>query len=254
MNKFIQKAIVLNQESNYKINDFPEDLIQFFKGLRTKFRISLTLMLYTKGSSSLSEICKNLNVKSGYLVNQLKILELSGIVQNFIEKRSNTKQYSFYEITEYGFRLLEGIIKCYRLLRFEKILWKDNYYKNKIVINELELLFKGLSNRFRIELLLHLYKGGALSFSNIVNMTKKEKSSITKHLKKLEICGLIQNFLKKSNDTSDYSFYEVTEFGSEIITNLIHRYNEYYQLLPIEEKKHRFNKKYSEAESKIYFI
>ncbi|MHA1321365.1 MAG: ArsR/SmtB family transcription factor [Candidatus Helarchaeota archaeon] len=166
-------------------------------------------------------------MKSGYLVSQLKVLELAGIVQNFIEKKRNSNQFSFYEITSYGIKLLEGIFKCYNLVKFEKSSWKDVISND--LINELELLFKGLSNKFRIELLLALYKEGALSFSNIVERTKKDKSSITKHLKKLEVGGLIQNFLKKMDDSDEYSFYEITKFGSKVIINLITSFNQYYQ-------------------------
>ncbi|MFX1296283.1 MAG: hypothetical protein ACFFD2_15710 [Promethearchaeota archaeon] len=226
------------QNLNSFFDNFPEDLFVFFRGLRTKFRTNLALLLLAKGPFSLSGIAKSKNIKSGYLVSQLKELELSGIVQNYIEKRDNVKHYLFYEITSYGARILNVIIKCFsHLPEFkDQLSQEEDLSENEKLSNELELLFKGLSNKFRIGLLLYLYNIDAQSFSNIFKIFKKEKSSITTHLKKLEICGLIQNYFKKS-DTRDYSFYEITKFGYEIISELISGHNTYYRLNSIQVKE-----------------
>ena len=213
------------------IKKFPADLLQFFKSLRTKFRFNLTTLLLDEGSFSLSEIAKKNNVKSGYLVSQLKILELSGIIQNYIEKKDYTAQYSFYEITDYGAKILKEILKYRKFLNFErKLILKDDKSRKNQLYNELESFLKALSNKFRINLLLYLFEKDSISFSQIVEITKKEKSSVTNHLKKLELCGLIQNFLKRSEKTSDYSFYKITKLGIESINGLISSYNSYFQL------------------------
>ena len=48
------------------------------------------------------------------------------------------------------------------------------------------------------------------------------------HLKKLELNGIVQNFLQRKEGTNDYSFYEITKYGEKIIRDLISSYNEFH--------------------------
>lgn len=109
-----------------------------------------------------------------------------------------------------------------------KINFED--YLNQIP-NEFEFALKGIGNKFRLALSILLIDHGPLSFSNIAKITGREKSLIGNHLKKLELGGIIQNFLQKKEDTNEYSFYEITEYGKNIVSNLILCYNSYYSKL-----------------------
>ena len=94
-----------------------------------------------------------------------------------------------------------------------KINFKD--YLNQIP-NEFEFALKGIGNKFRLALSILLVDNGPLSFSNIAKITGKEKSLIGNHIKKLELGGIVQNFLQKKEDTNEYSFYEITEKGAAL--------------------------------------
>ncbi|MHA1490933.1 MAG: winged helix-turn-helix domain-containing protein, partial [Promethearchaeota archaeon] len=69
----------------------------------------------------------------------------------------------------------------------------------KSVPDDFELILKGLSNKFRFALTLLFLDKGNLSFSEIVSITNRSKSLIASHLKKLELGGILQNFLKKES-------------------------------------------------------
>ncbi len=116
-----------------------------------------------------------------------------------------------------------------------KFNFKD--YLNQIP-NEFEFALKSIGNKFRLALSILLIDHGPLSFSNIAKITGKEKSLIGNHIKKLEFGGIIQNFLQKKEDTNEYSFYEITEYGKNIVSNLILNFNTYYSKLEhnIEER------------------
>ncbi|MHA1490932.1 MAG: hypothetical protein ACTSRI_14960 [Promethearchaeota archaeon] len=103
----------------------------------------------------------------------------------------------------------------------------QNYLKN--IPEDFELLIKGLGNKFRISLSLLLLEKGDLSLSGISKYTKRENSVLLNHIKKLELAGVIQNYLQKREGTNEYSFYKLTKYGKKIITGLIASYNSYFR-------------------------
>jgi len=109
-----------------------------------------------------------------------------------------------------------------------KINFKD--YLNQIP-NVFEFALKSIGNKFRLALSILLIDHGPLSFSNIAKITGKEKSLVGNHIKKLELGGILQNFLQKKEDTNEYSFYKITEYGKNIVSNLILNFNTYYSKL-----------------------
>lgn len=209
----------------------PKDFEFLIKSLGNKFRFKLSLLLMEKGSLSLSKIVKYVNKSNSTVLNHIRKLELAGIVQNYLKNIKETKEFSFYKITSYGKDIITDFLKRYNSY-YEKIANNLNFiqfdYKEKIP-KDFEALLKGISNKFRYALVLLLMDKGSLSFSNIVRVTNKEKSLITNHIKKLEFCGLIQNFLRKNETTNEYSFYEMTNYGKKIITKLTQSYNNYYR-------------------------
>ena len=211
------------------LTKIPEDFELLLKALCHRSRIIITLLLLENESLSLSKMVKSLNLENSLALNHINKLELAGIVQNYLMKSETSREYSFYELTKYGKKVISELIENY-----------NNYFKNilndfkKIAINdkikiplELELALKGVSNKIRFALSLILIEKGPLSFSEITNLLNKEKSSIANHLTKLVEGGVIQNYLKKKPNSKEYSFYEITKFGEKIVSGLIKSYNDY---------------------------
>ncbi|TXT59988.1 MAG: hypothetical protein BAJALOKI1v1_1340011 [Promethearchaeota archaeon] len=73
-------------------------------------------------------------------------------------------------------------------------------------------------------------KKGPLSFSNISERFKKDTSYITTHIKKLELSGIIQNFIKKSDERREYCFYEIRDYGNKILSDFLTNYAKYYNI------------------------
>ena len=82
------------------------------------------------------------------------------------------------------------------------------------------------SNKVRYALSLLLIDKGPLSFSEITKILKMEKSSISNHLKILETGGILQNYLEKNENTREYSYYKITEYGKKLVISLQYSYNE----------------------------
>ena len=230
-------------------NKIPEDFGFLLKGLGNKFRFKLSLLLMENGSLSLSRIVKFVNKSNSVVINHIRKLELAGIVQNYLKKTEKIKEYSFYKLTEYGNAIITNLIKSYNdyyektIITGHKILFSSK----KEIPKDFEMLLKGISNRFRYALSMLLEEKGPLSFSKIAQITLKEKSLINNHLKKLEISGIIQKFLEKTDVTNDYSFYKITSYGNKIITDLIQTYNDYYENIIIKEEKSEIIKESFEA-------
>ena len=191
------------------LTQIPEDFELLLKALGHRSRIIIALLLLENEALSLSKIVKYLKQENSLALNHINKLELAGIVQNYLKKSETTREYSFYELTKYGKKIISELIENYNSY-FKNILnnLKKIVVKDKLEIpKELELALKGLSNNIRFALSLIFIEKGPLSFTEITNLLNKEKSSISNHLKKLESGGVIQNYLKKKKDSSDYYFY-----------------------------------------------
>ncbi len=211
------------------LNKFPEDFELFLKGLGNNFRLSLALLLLENGNLSLKKITDYTKKSNSSVLNHLKKLELGGIVQNFLKKSEETNEYSFYELTKFGKRIIYTL-----LAKYNKFLL--NYPQQSITLsipnlkksqNDLEFTFKSLANKFRFCLALYLIEEGPFSFSEVVKLTNRKKSLIASHLKKLELGGIIQNYFRKNEKKGEYSFYESTNYGTRIITYLSSNFPHY---------------------------
>ncbi|MBD3214539.1 MAG: hypothetical protein GF311_18145 [Candidatus Lokiarchaeota archaeon] len=127
--------------------------------------------------------------------------------------------------------------------RFEKIL--------KSIPDDFEELLKALGNKFRFKLGLLIFFNNPLSFAEIVKQFNKDSSYIYNHIKKLELAGIIQNFIRKSNESRKYSFYEITEYGKTILSQFIVDFNKYYK---ININSNNWNLFYKNTKSELDFF
>ena len=219
-----------NDFKNY-LGQIPEDFELLIKAMGNIFRFKLILLLLEKEKLSFSKIANQLNRKNSLILNHLKKLEIAGIVQNYLQRNKNTKEFSFYELTKYGYKIINDLIKSYNsyFSKFQDESKERRIEYQKEIPRDFELTLKALSNKYRFALSLYLIDEGDLSFSEIVLNLKKNKSSISSHLTKLELGGIIQNYLEKKDISNNYSFYQITNYGKKFVLDLINSYNDYYK-------------------------
>jgi len=217
--------------SDRYFEELPEDFELLLEALGSEIRFMISVILIEEGDLSFSKITALINKEKSNVLNHLKKLELGGIIQNYIKKSEISREFSFYQITKYGNKIIKELISFY-----------NNYYKridnsNKMMLSnkkeipeEFVYLLKAISNEFRFKLALLLLKKVRLSFSEITHLTQIDNSLVKSHLNKLEIGGIIKNYFEKSAATKEYSFYTLTNFGKELVLNLIESYNNYYSV------------------------
>ncbi|MHA1370259.1 MAG: ArsR/SmtB family transcription factor [Promethearchaeota archaeon] len=220
----------MSEKFNSILAEIPENLYNLIKSLKNEFRLRLIGLLIKNGALSLSAIKRLMEKENGYILSHIKIMEIHGAIQNFMQRKDGMREYSFYKSTDIINLILEDLInkyyKFYGACKTFSISGGDAMDDD--VFNDLLKIFKALSNKTRFAIVLLLLDRGALSFSAIVRATGRSKNSVSKHLKMLELCGFIQNFFKKEVDSNEYSFYELTKFGRALITQIIESYNRYY--------------------------
>jgi len=89
---------------------------------------------------------------------------------------------------------------------------------------ELRRAVDALNDDIRLAIFFVLFKYGELSFSQIIkelDIPQEYSSKLTYHLKKLQKGALIKNEYVKKENTGVYSFYDITEFGEELVMSLI---------------------------------
>ena len=81
-----------------------------------------------------------------------------------------------------------------------------------------------LNDDFRLAIFFVLLKNGNISFTQIMNeleIPRKASSVLSHHLKILEKGALIKNEYAKKEGTDSHSFYDLTEFGEDILNGLM---------------------------------
>ena len=76
---------------------------------RVILAILLTRKKYT--FTQLEQSVKNVNISKQNLSHHLKKLEEAGLLENILMKDENSKFYSYYQITDYGYDLIDYINK-----------------------------------------------------------------------------------------------------------------------------------------------
>lgn len=100
---------------------------------------------------------------------------------------------------------------------------KIEEYANEMPF-ELRRAVDALNDDIRLAIFFVLLKYGEMPFSQIMKeleIPSKYSSKLTYHIKKLEKGALIKNEYTKKEGIDSYSFYDVTEFGDDLLKGLI---------------------------------
>ncbi len=100
---------------------------------------------------------------------------------------------------------------------------KIEEYANEMP-SELRRAIEALNDDIRRAIFFVLLKHGDLSFSQIMaelEIPRKDSSILSHHLKILEKGALIKNDYAKKKGVDSHSFYDITEFGEDILNGLM---------------------------------
>lgn len=89
---------------------------------------------------------------------------------------------------------------------------------------ELRKAIEALNDDFRLAIFFVLLKNGNISFTQIMNeleIPRKDSSILSHHLKILEKGSIIKNEYAKKEGEDSHSFYDLTEFGEDILNGLM---------------------------------
>ena len=87
--------------------------------------------------------------------------------------------------------------------------------------NPVVAVIEALDSSERRQILVELEEKGSLSYSEILQRTGLSKGTLNYHLKKLATAGMTRNFIQAENVEHYSSYYEVSEFGRNVIENLL---------------------------------
>lgn len=91
------------------VKDFPEELTQPIKALTDETRRKILLSLLEKDAISYSQIQNVFQIKKGTLNHHLHILVSAGLVRNFSIRTPGNPYNSYYTITDFGRKFIEGL-------------------------------------------------------------------------------------------------------------------------------------------------
>jgi DNA-binding transcriptional ArsR family regulator len=86
--------------------------------------------------------------------------------------------------------------------------------------NPVVAVVEALASNERRRILIELEEKMRLSYSEILQRTGQSKGALNYHLKQLAAAGMIRNFIDGNMEPYS-SYYEVSEFGRNLIENLL---------------------------------
>ena len=89
--------------------DFPEEIVLPIKALSDDTRRRIILALTAKSEFSYSEILDQFELKKGTLTHHIHHLISSGLIRNFTKNIPTTRHTSYYELTDFGCRFINGL-------------------------------------------------------------------------------------------------------------------------------------------------
>jgi len=107
----------MGTSSNKKIkeyaNEMPLELRRAIEAINDDFRLAVFFVLLKHGEMSFSQIMAELEIPrkdSSILSHHLKILEKGALIKNEFAKKEGMDSHSFYNLTDYGEDVLNGLM------------------------------------------------------------------------------------------------------------------------------------------------
>jgi len=99
----------------YQQRDFAKPIVTAIEALDSEQRRRILIDLEEAGSLSYSEILQRTGLNKGTLNYHLKKkLVASGLVRNFLREQGAPFYTSYYEVSEFGRRLIEGLLSAFK--------------------------------------------------------------------------------------------------------------------------------------------
>ena len=212
----------------------PDHFLSVLKVFGNKTRIGIILELMHEDRQPYSRLLKSSQGTGGNVHNHIKKIELAGIIQNYIQKIPNIKEFSFFKLTDLGRMFAITIIKWY-----ENNFQSENVDRSPLNIpDEVISHCKSLNSKVRLALTI-LLKDGDLTFTQIKESGSVKKSQIAVELKKLERAGIVRNYYQKKEDSTEFSFYALTMIGDAFLTQMVGNYRKFF--MGSEERSNNIN-------------
>lgn len=211
-------------------NAIPDLIEMFLKALSHKIRLSIYMNIISKGELSFTFLIRELKIEKSAFYHHIKKLEIAGVVQNYYRDTPDSREYSYYKITQYGRLVINNLILTHY---HESNTNKHSYERLMADSDDFISKIKAISNKKRMAIGLYLKENmmenesDSLSFSALLKFCGVEKSVLTSYVKNLTRNGIVENYFQKSN-SADYSFYKLTEIGDDLLNSIIGSYNEYF--------------------------
>ena len=101
---------MLEQIKKMKKKEFPLEIKRVLSALSQENRQNIVMFLIYNNKMSFSDLMKNTNLNSSTLSFHLKTLMQASLIDNLYIKSDNPdKEYSYYELTEFGKDFLHSI-------------------------------------------------------------------------------------------------------------------------------------------------
>jgi DNA-binding transcriptional ArsR family regulator len=98
----------------YQQRDFAKPIVATIEALNSEQRRRILIDLEEAGSLSYSEILQRTGLDKGTLNYHLKKLVASGLVRNFLREQGVSFYTSYYEVSEFGRHLIEGLLNAFK--------------------------------------------------------------------------------------------------------------------------------------------
>jgi len=98
----------------YRQRDFAKPIVVTIEALDSEQRRRILIDLEEAGSLSYSEILQRTGLDKGTLNYHLKKLVAAGLVRNFLRERGASFYTSYYEVSEFGRHLIEGLLSAFK--------------------------------------------------------------------------------------------------------------------------------------------
>ncbi len=83
------------------------------EALSSQLRRAVFGLVASRGPKSFSEIMETFQVNQGSLSRQLQKLEIGGLVSNYFRRTPDSREFSFYEATDFGKGIVNALARAF---------------------------------------------------------------------------------------------------------------------------------------------